>query len=421
MVRAVTISRRRFSAALSLGVGAPWLASGCDQRPGGSERIDAAWHRTALLDGLLVRWVGVAPQGSGAMRSAVDRSWAAAPQQPGYLTEHARLVYAFAIGYELTRDKRFLDASQHGADFLLTRFRDPVHGGFFKRVAADGSVVQAKNTYGHAFALFALSHMHRVTGDLRYRTAALRTWQEIDTWLRNPNGGFYMELPRDFAKPAQPQGGSQNPIMHMFEALLALHDATQDPVALAGAKGVAEFVAYKLLVGLPDGGAYIPEWYDAQWQPLPTRDKGGYTDVGHQFEWSHMLRSAEQRGLVGVYAQTAQRLLQFATQVGYDEIDGGAFTAVYPDGAVNRDKHFWQQCEALRAFLAASAAGGQPETWRRYEQTLGLVREQFIDKTHGGWFPKACQRGDCGDAQPEPYHMTGMHAMALAMAAEAAR
>lgn len=424
MARAPSASRRRFSTALSLGIGAPWLAAGCDKSPGGSQRIDAAWHRAALLDGLLVHWVGVAPQPSGAMRSAVDRRWSAAAQQPGYVTEQARLVYAFAIGYELTREQRYLDAAQRGADFLLAHFRDPVHGGFFTRVAADGSVVHAaKSAYGHAFVLFALSHMHRVSGDARYKTAALRTWQEIDTWLRNPGGGFYMELPRDFAKPAQAQGGSQNPVMHMFEALLALlalHDATQDPVALAGAKGVAEFVVYKLLVGLPDGGAYIPEWYDAHWKPLPTRDQGGYTDIGHQFEWSHMLRAAEQRGLVGVYAQTADRLQQFATQVGYDEIDGGVFTTVDPDGTLHRDKHFWQQCEALRAFLAAWAGGGQAQMWRRYEQTLDLVRQQFIDKTHGGWFAKACKRGDCGDAQPEPYHMTGMHAMALALA-EAAR
>lgn len=399
------------------------LASGCDKGRAANQRIDADWHRSALLDGLLQRWVQVAPTDAGAMRSAIDRRWIAAAEQPGYLTEQARLVYSFAIGYELTRDPRYLQAAQRGADFLLTRFRDPVHGGYFTRVAADGRVVYAaKSTYGHAFVLFALSHMYRVTKDERYRVAALRTWQEIDTWLRHPRGGFRGELPRDFSQAGQGQGASsQNPVMHLFEALLALHDATGDPVALAGAKNVADFVVYKLLVGLPDGGAYIPEWYDADWKPLPTRDKGGFTDLGHQFEWSHMLRSAESRGLVGVYGQTADRLLKFATRTGYDEIDGGVFTRVYPDGEVQRDKYWWQQCEALRAFLAAAAAEGQPDMWRRYEQTLGLVREQFIDRTHGGWHLKACKRGDCADAQPEPYHMTGMHAMALAMAADAGR
>jgi len=399
------------------------LAAGCDKGQGDGKRIDAEWHRLALVDGLLVRWVEVAPASPGFMRSAFDRRWVAAAEQPGHLTEQARLVYSFAIGYELTRDKRYLDAAQRGADFLLTRFRDPVHGGFFARVAPDGRVVHAaKNTYGHAFTLFALSHMFRVTGDERYRAAALKTWQEIDIWLRNPKGGFRMELPRDFSATGQAQAAaSQNPVMHLFEALLALHDATRDPVALAGAKGVADFVVYRLLVGLPDGGAYIPEWYGPDWKPLATREAGGYTDLGHQFEWSHMLRTAENHGLVGIYAQTADRLLKFAIQTGYDEIDGGVFARFYPDGTLQRDKSWWQQCEALRAFLAATRSGAQPDMWRRYEQTLSLVREQFIDKSSGGWHGTACKRGGCSDAQPEPYHMTGMHAMALAMAGESAK
>jgi mannose/cellobiose epimerase-like protein (N-acyl-D-glucosamine 2-epimerase family) len=412
---------RRFETALILGIAL--FMAGCDAGRVGSQRIDTDWHRVALLDGLLARWVEVAPSASGAMRSAVDRRWVAAPEQSGYLTEQARLVYSFAIGYELTRDKRYLDAAQRGANFLLTHFRDPLHGGFFTRVGADGRVIHAaKNTYGHAFVLFALSHMYRVSGDERYKTEALRAWQDIDIWLRDPQGGFRGELPRDFSQAGQARGAtSQNPIMHLFEALLALHDATRDPVALTGAKNIAEFVVYRLLVGLPDGGAYIPEWYDHEWKPLPTRDKGGYTDLGHQFEWSHMLRAAEIRGLVGIYGQTADRVLKFATKVGYDEINGGVFTRVYPDGTLQRDKHWWQQCEAMRAFLAVSMADEQPDMWRRYEQTLGLVREQFIDKNNGGWFPKACPRGDCSDTQPEPYHMTSMHAMALAMAAATTR
>lgn len=416
-------SSRASGAAAAVLLGLALLLTGCDNVRPGSQRIDADWHRTALLDGLLVRWLEVAPTPTGAMRSVVDRRWVAASEQTGHLTEQARLVYAFAIGFELTRDRRYLDAAQRGAEFLLTQFRDPVHGGYFARVAADGTVIHdTKGAYGHAFVLFALSHLHRVTKDERYKTAALRTWQEIHIWLRDPDGGFRMELPRDFSRSAVARGSlSQNPVMHMFEALLALHDATHDPAAMAGAKSVAEFVVYRLQVGLPDGGAYIPEWYDADWKPLPTRDSGGFTDLGHQFEWSHMLRAAESRGLVGVYGQTAERLLKFAVRVGYDETDGGVFTRVYPDGTVDRAKGAWQQCEALRAFLAASTVGGAPDMWRRYEQTLSLVREQFIDTKNGGWFGSACARGDCGGAQPEPYHMTGMHAVALALASEAAR
>ena len=403
-----------------LGVTLTCFLIGCSDR----SRIDAEWHRRDLIDGLLTRWLEVAPTDTGFMRTAVDRQWKPSVQQPGYLTEHARLVYSMIIGYEITKDKRYLAAANLGADFLLTRFRDPLHGGFFLRVAPDGKVVSAaKNTYGHAFTLLALSHMARVTGEVRYRAAALQTWQEVDASLRNPKGGFRGELPRNFLQPQDESGtaSSQNPLMHLFEATLALHDATRDPVALNGAKSIADFVIYRLLTGTNDGGAYIPEWYDRDWKPLPTKEKGGYVDLGHQFEWSHLLLAAERRGLSGIYSQSAERIFKFAIRAGYDEIEGGVFTKMFPDGTVDRNKFWWQQTEGIRAFLANASATGHKDAWRRYEQTLVLVRDQFIDKQNGGWYVKShaqCRKSSCPDEQPEPYHMTGMHQAALRIASQ---
>lgn len=386
---------------------------------GNNSRIDTAWHNSDMIDGLLARWLSAAPTPSGFMRTAIDRQWQPKAVQPGYLTEQARLVYSMVIGYEVTQDKRYLDAATRGAEFMLTRFHDAAHGGFFLRVAQDGTVISsAKNTYAHAFALLALSQVARVTGKTRYRDAALLAWRDIDTGLRNPLGGFRGELPRNFSQTGlDPNTGStQNPLMHLFEALLALHDATQDPVALKGAKSVADFVIYRLLVGSSDGGAYIPEWYDSNWKPLPTREKGGYIDLGHQFEWCHMLLAAEQRGLSDIYSQSSQRLLQFALKEGYDEVDGGIFTKMYPDGTVEKNKYWWQQNEGLRAFMAVAASTGRKDMWRRYEQTIDLVRAQFIDPINGGWYPRSRKQcGGCPDDQPDPYHMTGMHYAALAL------
>lgn len=395
--------------------------AGCDTWRDESARIDVQWHKSGLVDGLLPRWLAAAPAEGGFLRTAFDRGWKAKAEQPGYLTEHARLVYSLIIGYEATQDRRYLDAAKRSADFLLTRFRDPVHGGFFTCVAADGKVIyDTKNTYGHAFALLALSHMARVTGEARYRTAALAAWRDIDLWLRDGKGGFFKDLPRDFSKAGAlaTAAKTQNPLMHLFEALLALHDATQDPVAMKGAKSLGEFVVYHLLQGRPDNGASIPEWYDSDWKPLPTKEKGGYTDIGHQFEWAHLLWEAEARGLTGIYALSAERLLNFAVKTGYDEVNGGVYKTLYPDGSVERDKYWWQQTEAMRAFLMSASLGGKKDMWRRYEQTLKLVQDQFIDKANGGWHDRACARGGCMGDQVEPYHMTAMHMFAIELAAK---
>jgi mannobiose 2-epimerase len=95
-------------------------------------------------------------------------------------------------GYELTRNRVYLDALRRGADFLLAHFRDPQYGGWFYSVNPEGKVLRDyKDCYGHSFTLFGLSHAARITGDERYRRAALDTWAEMkknlrERWLLQP-------------------------------------------------------------------------------------------------------------------------------------------------------------------------------------------------------------------------------------------
>ncbi|MBL0207962.1 MAG: AGE family epimerase/isomerase [Propionivibrio sp.] len=390
------------------------LLSGCDIVTGNNHNLAIQWHRHDL-DTQVARWLAVSPTPSGLLLGKFDRQWHSASPQTGDLTSHSRIIFAMIIGHEITGDKRYLEVALRGTDFLLSRFHDSQHGGFYNHVGIDGQVINAaKNTYGHAFALLALSQMARVTREEKFRIAALNAWHDIDTHLRDADGGFRPEAPPDFGPSSSLR--NQNPVMHMFEALLALVDATGDPQALAGAVSVGNFVVNKLLEKQPDGGARIPEWYDERWKPLPTKDKGGYIDIGHQFEWSHLLAGAEHRGLSASYAPAADALLKYSLKAGYDEYDGGAFNRVYPDGSVDRDKYWWQQAECLRALMVAAAASNRRDLWRRYEQTVELVKEQFIDDSQGGWkiaTKRTCDAGHCSNEQPDPYHMVGMHAVAL--------
>jgi cellobiose epimerase len=386
------------------------LLAACDTDGGAASVANVEWHRKDL-NAQVTRWLAIAPTPSGLLQGEFDRGWKPVRAGTGDLTLHSRLVYTMLVGYEATGDKRALEAARQGADFMLAHFRDPEFGGFFQRVDAAGKPISTtKNTYGHAFALFALSHAARVTGEAKYKEAALRAWQDIRRNLQLPQGGLRTDAPRDF-KPSSVRHNSQNHLMHMFEALLALIEATGDQSVVADTRELGDFVLRKLMVGMADGGAYIPEWYDAQWVPLQNSD--GYTDIGHQFEWSHLLRSAERRGVSPLYGEVADRLLKFAVAKGYDEQDGGVFNRIAPDGTVDRGKYWWPQAEAMRAFLAVP---GRPEMARRYGETQELVDKEFLDRENGGWLPvprKSCQYSNCGKLQPDPYHLVGLHWTAL--------
>lgn len=401
-------SRRQVLAALAL---SPLAA--CDSRSKAERQIDAAWHRSAALEGHLAHWLAHAPRPDGSFRINFGRDWTPKPGQNLEVTLQGRMIYTMAIGYELSQDKRYLQAAVNGGEFLLKKFADPVHGGFFLVLSPEGQVLSdAKRCYGHAFALFGLAHLFRVTKEPRWRDAALEAWHQIERGLGDPTGGFHNQTPRNFlAGPRTPR--SQNPLMHMFEAQLALLDATGDASARDGARRLGDFVVNRLMQGRPDGTACIPEWFDADWKPLPTKEAGGFIDIGHQFEWSHLLLRASALGLSPLYAPVSDRILQYALKEGYDEIDGGAINQTYPDAPPWKSKGWWQQAECLRALIVAATVSGRNELWRRYDQTLSLVQAELVDTEMGGWRPGLCRRGGCDDVQPDPYHMLGMHMEAL--------
>ena len=340
-------------------------------------------------------------------------------QPSNELTLQSRLVYAMIAGHEFTQDERYLVVAQRGAEFMLQKYRDPLHGGYFLRMTPTAEVIYpGKTTYAHAFTVLALSHMARVTGEPRFATAALLAWRDIRKYLRDVDGGFRPEAPRDFG-PTPGSGRTQNPVMHLFEALLALVRATQSAEAVAGATEVGQFVITRLLQDQGPHGARIPEWYDEHWRPLATKELGGYVDLGHQFEWSHLLSGAADLGLPDAFQAVGARLMKYALHAGYDDIDGGAYNRLYSDGTTDKDKFFWQQAECLRALMVAAQREGRPELWRRYEQTVALVKAELVDKGNGGWkfgTKRTCDDGHCDNQQPDPYHMVSMHLTALQLA-----
>ncbi len=387
--------------------------AGCDSRSKAERQIDADWHRRAALEGHLAHWLAHAPRPNGSFRINFGRDWRAKDDQRLELTLQGRMIYAMATGYELSRDQRYLQAALQGGEFLLRHFADPQDGGFFHLLSPEGQVLSdAKRCYGHAFALLALAHLFRITQDARWREAALKAWHDIEQGLADPAGGFRAQTSRGWV--SGPRGTpSQNPLMHMFEAQLALLEATGDAGVRSSARRLGDFIVYRLMQGQADGTASIPEWYDAQWRPLATKQAGGYTDIGHQFEWSHLLLSAHGLGISPLHAAVSERLLDFALKQGYDEIDGGAINQVYPDAPPWKSKGWWQQAECLHALIQAASSSGRNELWRRYEQTLQLVQAELIDPEQGGWRPGLCRRGGCDDVQPDPYHMLSMHMAAL--------
>lgn len=368
--------------------------------------VDLSWFEEHLLEDILPHWLEAAPTESGLFLPQLDREWQRGPERYGTIVSQSRLLYNFSVGYKETGDERYAEAVERGAAFLLDRFRDPKHEGWFFACAEDGSVVDdAKDSYGHAFLVFGFAHAAECLEDDTYTRAALDAWEVLTGALSDGYGGLIPRTTRDFSARADARRAvnSQNPMMHFFEALLTFGDSFGLEQMHYFAQDVHDFLFARAGHVAQHG---LPELYAQNWSPLPTAE-GGRVDIGHQFEWAFLLSAAVERDLPQAFFSEALGLLDYGLKVGCDAGEGGIFADASLEGEVIRpDKGWWQQCEAARAMMHFAVLRGCDDLWDPLERTLDFIRRELVDPEYGGWY--AGPGREKGSPWKVDYHVVGM-------------
>lgn len=368
--------------------------------------IDAAWFRRVLAEETArsLKTV-VTPTGFLGEAGPAGRRGGSPPAQGGQRgywptgpgngtpTSQGRNMFVLAAGYDLTRKPEFLEAVTKAADFLLAHFRDRQYGGLFALVDSDGKVLDdRKESYGTAHAILGMSHAARVSGQKIYRDAALEIWSDMKGNLRDQYGLFKRETSRDF-KVVGPGKNTQGPMMHLFEALLALHEVTQSKAVFRDAETHANTVFTRLY----EKPGYIPELYDRDWKPIPAGAPGqtepggspldpynyyaaaaqtGHIEVGDQIEWAFFLSRAVEKGFPRKYLSSGERLLSFAMKVGYDRQNGGVFGYSDYDGkpTAASSTSGWQICELLKVLMHWAVRRDRQDLWEPFDRSLAAVK-----------------------------------------------
>ena len=108
------------------------------------------------------------------------------------------VIAALAQGYAVTADRRYLEAAERAADFLLTRHRDP--DGRLLRSSSDGRTAGNGILDDYAFLADGLLELYQVSGQVRWLTAARNLVDTARDLFTRPDGGYYL-TPRDGEAP----------------------------------------------------------------------------------------------------------------------------------------------------------------------------------------------------------------------------
>jgi cellobiose epimerase len=333
----------------------------------------------------------------------------------------ARMLWTFSAVYRAYPEPEFLAAARHAYHELSEHFFDRQHGGVFWRLNHHHEPVSdRKQTYGQAFAIYALSEYHLAAGEPEPFIQAGQLFDLLEKHAADPvNGGYIEGCARDWSpladlrlsekEPNCPK--SMNTLLHVLEAYTNL-------IRASGSETVRERQAALVNIFLNhviDPDTHLNRlFFSLDWQPM-----GDRFSFGHDIECSWLLvEAAEVIGDPQLIEKTSKVSLAMAEAVRKLALlaDGSIVQEGGPEGATDLSKHWWAHAEGVVGFINAMqlSQSSNPELAGQYLSTaLGLwayIETNFIDRNHGEWFKVLDPAGVPLPGQPksgpweDPYH-----------------
>ncbi len=357
---------------------------------------DADFYRAHIVDQLLPFWAHHAADSQyGGFITHLDRQGQVYDDTFKTAAMQARMVFGFAIGYELCADLTYLRLAEEGVRFLIERLWDPHAGGWYQEVWRDGRVkVTDKSIFAQAYVLIGLAEYCRVTHDPIAWEHACRTYDLLEqaAWDK-VNGGYYETCSADW----QPVSSAKTICIQldMLMAALCLYGVTPEEHYFQRAWQLADLIATRMRD--PRYGCVL-ERFSSSWvyDPVSTRDR---LQMGHNLKTAWLLLRLFDRTHVKEYFSTASEVLEYCLRCGWDETYGGFYQHVYRNGVLAKDvKEWWPECEGLQALSLLCRLSGEPRYREYFERLAAFTFAAFWDREYGEWVRTCYPSGAVQDA-----------------------
>lgn len=313
------------------------------------------------------------------------------PDDPRYLPASA---YGFAFLRDVMWDK------EHGGFFdTVTREGEVMRG-------RNGSI--RKLAYGNAFAIYGLSAYYRASGDTAALDLAREAFMWLENHSHDPvYGGYYQFMVADGSVIREGYGmetpKDQNSSIHLLEAFTELYQVWPDDLVRDRLNEMLVIVRDTITT---DKG-YLTLFFKPDWTPISYRDSSeaartahyaiDHVSFGHDVETAFLMLEASH--VLGLENDTttlriAKKMVDHALKYGWDEEVGGFYDRGYYFAGddeltiIADSKNWWAQAEGLNTLLLMAELF--PEDEMRYEEKFlkqwEYIKTYLLDHEHGGWY-----------------------------------
>jgi mannose/cellobiose epimerase-like protein (N-acyl-D-glucosamine 2-epimerase family) len=360
----------------------------------------------------------------------------------------SRLVYGMASAYQLTGDEHFLDVAEKGTEYLRDRMRftdydeDVVY--WYHGVLINGQDERKLLTsefsddydavpmYEQIYALAGPTQTYRVTADPRIKQDIDATMRLMDRFfLDRAKGGYFSHIDPIFLDPRHESLGANRARKnwnsvgdHAPAYLINLYLAT-------GAEQHARMLGSTFDTILErfrdyENSPFVQERFFEDWSPDNEHSwQQARAVVGHNLKIAWNLTRIHALIDKPEYLEAASYIADIMPAVGQDQTRGGWYDVVeriaregesFYRFAWHDRKAWWQQEQAILAYLILHGVTGNPEFLRQAREAEAFYNAFFLDHDEGAVYFNVMANGF-------PYllgteRLKGSHSMSMYHSAE---
>lgn len=325
-----------------------------------------------------------------------------------------RMAHAYTLGTLLNYPgaKTLVDEALKG---IMGELRDNEHGGWFSGRHADGSVLENKLCYAHAFVILAASGAALI-GRPGARELLDQALADYDKFFWNEEEGLSCDVwDTDFTVCDPYRGLNSN--MHTVEAFLAAADCTGDDKY----RDRAGRIIRRVVEWAAGNNWRIPEHYTEDWQPDLDRNLEKPADPfkpygatpGHGIEWSRLITqwatSSKDEDSMD-YIEAAENLFNRAIEDAWyaDGAPGIAYTTGWDGKPFVHTRMHWTLAEAINTSAVLYRVTGNHAYADRYAEFLAYMDKYVLDPVHGSWYHELDEHNRLSEkvwpGKPDLYH-----------------
>jgi mannobiose 2-epimerase len=335
----------------------------------------------------------------------------------------SRSLWSFSEAYRRYPDPAYQKMAAECLKFLREKMLDKEHGGYYFMVSRDGKIVDStKQLNPMSYVMEGLAEYALAFHDNQVAQEAIDLFRVIDRNAHDSqHGGYRIAFTADwqFIKDYKdgPNGagsfGRKSYDWHLglVEALATLYDVTGDQQVKTRLNELLDIFVNKIIDSELGYGRY---YFHDDWTVADRDGDSRQCEYGLDLEASWLIVEAAQRvgrQEEGKIRRASLALVDHALRYGFDTEHGGVYrTGPATEPATNRDMEWWQQCEAMVAFLNSYQLTGDPKYWQAFDLEARFFMDRWVDHQYGEVYTALYRDGRIDDTKVDPwkapYHVT---------------